>query len=77
MLVICPHLLLKITSHAHVVEQVGFIALGTKECTPWGTVQQLGNRVLELVVGFGLIAGDFGESLKKLDFALNQILSGI
>lgn len=38
---------------------------------PWGTGYHLSNRLLEFIVGFGLMVDSLGKSLKKLDFALD------
>lgn len=42
---------------------------------PWGTEYHLSNRLLEFIVEFGLMVHSLGKSLKKLDFALYQMLS--
>ena len=43
---------------------------------PWGTGYHLSNRLLEFIVEFGLMVDSLGKSLKKLDFALDQMLLG-
>lgn len=55
-----------------VVEEVGFIACCHKgKNTPLRNHGYLSKRILELIIGFGLMLADFGESIGKYSFALD------